>query len=76
MSKTATRCPFSKMMCRECAIYRGRHVELCSVRANGTKADRPKAQGSAVFTCWEIPDIPDSPDTMVNIEDFLERRGI
>jgi hypothetical protein len=71
-------CPFSKMACRECAVYRGRHVDLCSarLRLKGAKVDRPRAKGSAVFTCWEFPDIPDSPKCMVNIEDFIERRGI
>jgi hypothetical protein len=43
---------------------------------SGAKVDRPKAKSSAVFTCWEFPDIPDSPNCMVNIEDFIERRGI
>ena len=78
MSSTITMCPFSKMACRECAIYRGRHVELCSarLRLKGAKVDRPRAKSSAVFTCWEFPDIPDSPKCMVNIEDFIERRGI
>ena len=79
MSGTITVCPFSKTACKECAIYRGRHVELCSgarFRVSGAKVDRPKAKSSAVFTCWEFPDIPDSPNCMVNIEDFIERRGI
>ncbi len=78
MSSTITVCPFSKMACRECAVYRGRHVELCSARfrLSGAKVDRPRAKSSAVFTCWEFPDIPDSPNRMVNIEDFIERRGI
>jgi len=78
MLGTKTVCPFSKMACRECAIYRGRHVELCGARfrQSGAKVDRPRARSSAVFTCWEFPDIPDSPKCMVNIEDFIERRGI
>jgi len=78
MSSTITMCPFSKMACRECAVYRGRHVDLCSarLRLKGAKVDRPRAKSSAVFTCWEFPDIPDSPKCMVNIEDFIERRGI
>ena len=78
MSGTITVCPFSKVACRECAVYRGRHVELCGARfrMSGTKVDRPRAKSSAVFTCWEFPDIPDSPNRMVDIEDFIERRGI
>ena len=40
-------------------------------------AERPRVKSSAVFTYWEFPtDIGDSPGTMVNIEDFIERRGI
>ena len=78
MSSTITMCPFSKMACRECAVYRGRHVDLCSarLRLKGAKVDRSRATSSAVFTCWEFPDIPDNPKCMVNIEDFIERRGI
>jgi hypothetical protein len=29
-----------------------------------------------VFTKWEMPDIPDGANIMVDIEDFIERRGI
>ncbi len=29
-----------------------------------------------MLTCWEFPDIPDNPNVMVDIEDFIERRGI
>jgi hypothetical protein len=79
MSKIITVCPFSKRACRECAIYRGRHVELCAAsrhRTDETGGKRPKVRSSAVFTCWEFPDVPDSPGRMVNIEDFIERRGI
>ncbi|MGA3173025.1 MAG: hypothetical protein ABSE25_01205 [Syntrophorhabdales bacterium] len=79
MSKTIIVCPFSKAACRECAIYRGRHVELCAASrrpANGTNVERPRVKSSAVFTCWDFPDIGESPGRMVNIEDFIERRGI
>ena len=79
MSRTITVCPFSKMVCRECAIYRGRHVELCAASRQRQREQVRRGQGlrsSAVFTCWEFPDIPDSPGRMVNIEDFIERRGI
>ncbi len=29
MAKIKMICPFSKELCRECAIYRGRHYYLC-----------------------------------------------
>jgi hypothetical protein len=38
--------------------------------------ERPRVKSSAVFTCWDFPDIGESPGRMVNIEDFIERRGI
>jgi len=77
-SKAIVVCPFSKVPCRECAIYRGRHMELCARFRNqgGADAERPRVKSSAVFTCWEFPDIEESPDRMVNIEDFIERRGL
>ncbi len=79
MSKTITVCPFSKMMCRECAIYRGRHSEMCLVsryRQSYPDMKKPGLKCNEVFTKWEMPDIPDSPNIMVDIEDFIERRGI
>jgi hypothetical protein len=29
MAKVAMACPFSKKMCRDCAVYRGSHYYLC-----------------------------------------------
>ena len=29
MAKIAMMCPFSRKLCKECAIYRGRHYYLC-----------------------------------------------
>jgi hypothetical protein len=77
--KDVTVCPFSRTVCRECAIYRGRHFELCAChnyRLRETKGARTKAWSSEVFTKWEMPDIPDGANIMVDIEDFIERRGI
>ncbi len=78
MSKIITVCPFSKVMCRECAIYRGRHRDMCAVsRYRQSYPDlKKRAKGSELFTKWEMPDIPDNPNVMVDIEDFIERRGI
>ena len=78
-AKDVTVCPFSRTVCRECAIYRGRHFELCAChnyRLRETKGARTKAWSSEVFTKWEMPDIPDGANIMVDIEDFIERRGI
>ncbi len=79
MSKEAAVCPFSRRMCRECAVYRGRHFELCSLhnfRLKEAKAAKAKAWSEEVFTKWEMPEIPDGTNIMVDIEDFIERRGI
>ena len=79
MAKDVTVCPFSRGVCRECAVFRGRHLELCAFhnyRLRETKGIQTKAWSSEVFTKWEMPDIPDGPNIVVDIEDFIERRGI
>jgi hypothetical protein len=45
-------------------------------RHNYSEADRKKAHGSEVFTKWDMPDLPGDSNIMVDIEDFIERRGI
>jgi hypothetical protein len=79
MSKEAAVCPFSRRMCKECAIYWGRHFELCSLRnfrLREARAAKAKAWSDEVFTKWDMPEIPDGTNIMVDIEDFIERRGI
>jgi hypothetical protein len=79
MSKEAAVCPFSRKMCKECAVYWGRHFELCSlrnVRLKVARAAKAKAWSEEVFTKWDMPEIPDGANIMVDIEDFIERRGI
>ncbi len=78
MSKEAAVCPFSHRTCRECAIYWGRHFELCStrnVRLREERSARAKTWSCGVFSKWEMPEIPDGSNIMVDIEDFIERRG-
>ena len=31
MAKDKVKCPFSNKLCKECALYRGRHMNLCYV---------------------------------------------
>ena len=79
MSKEAAVCPFSRGVCKECAVYWGRHFELCSLRnfrLREVRAAKAKAWSCEVFSKWEMPDIPDGSNIMVDIEDFIERRGI
>ena len=72
-----TVCPFSRTICRECAIYRGRHFELCAAhnyRLRTTKGTNTKAWQTEVFSKWDMPDIPDGANIMVDIEDFIEEK--
>jgi hypothetical protein len=32
MAKDKVKCPFSNQLCKECALYRGRHMNLCYIR--------------------------------------------
>ncbi len=86
MSKVKVLCPFSRKPCRECGIFRGRHSGLCyfpahegrilnreELEAKGEKIEKPKAVKSDPR--FEFPEIPDSPGRLVDIEDFIERRG-
>jgi hypothetical protein len=54
-------------------------LELCAFhkyRQRDAKGIQTKAWSREVFTKWEMPDIPDGPNIVVDIEDFIERRGI
>ena len=31
MAKDKVMCPFSNKLCKECALYRGRHMNLCYI---------------------------------------------
>ena len=31
MAKDKVKCPFSNKLCKECALYRGRHMNLCYI---------------------------------------------
>ena len=31
MAKDRVMCPFSNKLCKECALYRGRHMNLCYI---------------------------------------------
>jgi hypothetical protein len=78
-SQDITVCPFSRTVCRECAIYRGRHFELCAAhnyRLKATKGTYTKARNVEVFTKWEMPEIPDGANIIVDIEDFIEKKEI
>lgn len=78
-SEDVTVCPFSRSLCRECAIYRGRHFELCAAhnyKLRATKGIHTKAWSHEVFEKWDMPEIPDGANIIVDIEDFLEKEDM
>ncbi len=42
MAKTRMMCPFSGELCKECALYRGRHYYLCFCKEYRGYLDEPK----------------------------------
>ncbi len=79
-SREATICPFSGGACRQCAIYRGRHYELCALHdANlkKTRAAKAKAWTDPASTKWGMPEIPnDLKIKIVNVENLVEKRDL
>ncbi len=86
MSKFKLVCPFSMKACRECGIFRGRHLGLCYVpkyqghvinkeelTAKGEKIEKPKQKTGN--TRFEFPDLPENPKWSSNLEDCFERRN-
>jgi hypothetical protein len=72
-------CPFSGRMCKECAVYRGRHFELCAsrnVRLRETRAAKANAWNDYRSTKWEMPEIPEGVKIIVDIENFVEKRDV
>jgi hypothetical protein len=76
VAKTAMICPFSKIRCKECAVYRGRHVALCS--AAGYRGDplwtvresRLKPTNGSTNFKIDVPDLPDCSMRLKDVEDF------
>ena len=66
-------CPFSKRGCRECPIFRGRHVRLCFYRGGifEKTAATPEAWETGYGKRWELPELPGSP-TWIVLNHFAE----
>ena len=53
MAKDKMKCPFSNKLCKECGLYRGRHMNLCYVHDyRGYLGENKKP---AVNRSFEIP---------------------
>ncbi len=84
MSQVKLVCPFSKELCRECAIFRGRHMNLCSEdNGNGEEWGAARRRGNKAkervddYEAWKglrVPGVPRSPKMLADIEDLIERR--
>ncbi|HNQ46728.1 MAG: hypothetical protein WBJ54_09750 [Syntrophorhabdus sp.] len=77
MSKLYMTCPFSKGKCIQCAIYRGRHAEICFAAGyhGGEFKDlmKPKAKPTNPTTelKFPFPSISESPNRISNVEDCV-----
>lgn len=73
MKKQKHVCPFSKQSCRECPIFRGRHIRLCFYRKNAdTACESPvDTWEPGRGTRWELPEIP-SNTTWIVLDHFAE----
>ena len=67
MAKEDMLCPFSGKLCRECALYRGRHYYLCFSKkyrghlekpGEATGVSNPGTSGAKPSKQREIPSIP------------------
>ena len=88
MPKLKFLCPFSKMACRDCGIFRGRHFEMCynprlekrvtnreEFIARGIVIQKPKREeGPVKFDFHEFLE-PD-PSWITDPEDHPERRDL
>ncbi len=80
MSMETTICPFSGGACRQCAIYRGRHFELCA--SNNASLKRIRAAKAKTWTDpasikWGTPEIPkDLKIKIINVENLVEKRDL
>jgi hypothetical protein len=79
VAKTKMICPFSKGMCVECSLYRGRHYYLCyctTYRGYLGKSEGDAGQGSRTGSeRFEVPRVLPKSSTWLTLNDFAERRS-
>ncbi len=74
VSKVTMICPFSRSVCQECPIYRGRHAGFCFAegyrKETAENAPRPKRTAEAAAAAFgTLLDELFNPNVMSNIED-------
>lgn len=83
MAKEKMLCPFSKKLCRECPLYRGRHYYLCYCREyRGYLEDAEKQTDHALektsmntFRDFKMPPVLKPNPTWLVLNEFAERGG-
>lgn len=82
MAKKKRLCPFSKKLCRECPLYRGRHYYLCYCntyrRHLENSSDQAKPELAKVYSKKSenleiLPVLKRSPTWLV-LEEFEEKK--
>ena len=80
MAKIDMLCPFSKKLCQECPLYRGRHYYLCfQTKYRGYLGEKEKdvdkkIRARKVNQKFEMPSqLPPSPKWLV-LNEFVERK--
>ncbi len=73
-------CPFSGGVCKQCAIFRGRHFELCAshnAHLREIRAAKARAWTNRSSAKLEMPEIPkDIKINIVNVENVVENRDL
>jgi hypothetical protein len=73
-SPEATLCPFSRTLCKQCAVYRGRHFELCALHDVRLKEIREARAWTDHQSTPEMPEIPQGVRIIVDPKNFVENR--
>ncbi len=77
MAKQFITCPFSKGKCIQCAIYRGRHAEICFAAGyhggefKNLMEPKPKPTNPVTRSEFPFPEIPDTPRRIKNVEECV-----
>jgi hypothetical protein len=80
-SKGIIPCPFSKKTCKECAIFRGRHIHLCTGKpyrisdreTTGASAIQHRSHCKTRDQTFGMPrSVVVSPTVICNVEDIVE----
>jgi len=60
-------CPFSKQGCRECPVFRGRHVRQCFYKNTTHQKTRVRTEAweTGYGKRWKLPELPVNPTWIV-----------